>query len=109
MIAQIAVSSSAVRVAQIGPACKLLVIQNNGAVNVRLSFDGNTDNTYGPDNTLGGSAPTTTKGYRLAAGQQWVQTFAQFPAMGNRSIWAISEGASVNLDVISDDKDTKVG
>lgn len=109
MIKQIAVSNSAVRIVTCGPACKLLVIQNNGAVNVRLSFDGNTDNKFGPDLAnlqVGGTAPTTTTGYRLAAGQQWVQTNAQFPVLGVRNIWGISEGASVTLDVITDDKDS---
>ena len=39
---------AAVRILQPGPACKTFVIQNNGAVNVRLSIDGSTDTKKTP-------------------------------------------------------------
>lgn len=104
MIKATSVSSTAVRLATPGPACKVLVLQNNGAVNIRLSLDGNTDNTL--NGAPVGTAPTTTTGMRLAAGTQFVMTLAQYPNMIQRNIWAISEGAAVTIDVITDDKDS---
>lgn len=105
MIKQVTVSSTAIRLLQPGPGMKKFALQNNGAVNVRLSFDGNTD-MISVAGKAAGTAPTSTTGYRLAAGKEWVETAAQFPSIGIRSIWAISEGADVTIDVVTDDKDS---
>lgn len=103
MVGQIASAlAAAARIFTPGPGCKLAIIQNNGATNVRLSLDGGTDM---PNNT--GTLPTALLGFRLAAGSQLFLNYAQFPSISGRTIWGISEGGAVVLDIVTDDKDSK--
>jgi hypothetical protein len=105
MIKQVTSAAAATRLLKIGPSCKMLAIQNNGSVDVRLSFDGGSDMpTVAGWST--GTLPTTALGYLLKAGQQWVQTKAQFPSIADKNIWGISAGGAIVLDIITDDKDS---
>lgn len=107
MIGQITANigtATAIRIFTPGPSCKNACIQNNGTVDVRLSYDGGSDM---PGRT--GNLPTSTTGFRLPAGQQF---FMNYPAAANgispRTVWAIGEAAgAVALDISSDDKDSK--
>lgn len=106
MIKQVTSAATATRILKIGPSCKLLCIQNNGTPDVRLSFDGGSDMPTVAGQATG-TLPTTTLGYLLKAGQQWVQTTAQYPSIAAKNIWAISAtGAAIVLDICTDDKDS---
>lgn len=104
MIAQVTTGyTSAGVLLVLGPGCKGYYIQNNGTTNWRLSFDG------GAGTKTGGTDPTGTTGYLLAAGGQVSNALFQFPSGGMKSIVAIQDGSgTVLLDIVTDDKDSTV-
>ena len=97
--------SVAVPIITFGPDCKKVTIQNNGSVDVRLSFDGGS--TFPNTTTPTGTDPTTTTGYLLKAGMQWVETFPHGVGTSSKPYVAISSGGSVTLDITTDDSVSK--
>lgn len=92
----------AIRIFTPGPACRNACIQNNGTIDVRLSYDGGSDMLNST-----GTLPTSTLGFRLPAGQQFFMNYMP-GAISPRTVWAISETAgAVALDISTDDKDSK--
>ena len=79
-----------------GPNVHTVIIQNNGAGNVRLTIDG------GTISSPSGTNPTATTGYKLVAGAQLIITYP-----GDKRppvIRAILEsGTTTTLDIITDD------
>lgn len=85
-----ALSSTALVILQPGLLMRSAVIQNNGSGYVRLSNDGAT-------------SPTTSTGYRLAPGLQYVINTEANATAGHNKIIAIMESGSTTLDIITDD------
>jgi len=80
--------------------CHQVTIQNNGAGNVRISFDGGASYS---DLVAGGTGtnPTTTTGYKLVAGAYVAQTY-----LGGKApppIIGIMETGTTTLDITTDD------
>lgn len=102
MIAQVTTGfTSAGTLLRLGSGCKGYYIQNNGTGSWRLSFDG------GPVNGPGGTDPSTTTGFLLAAGSQVSNALFQFTSGGMRDIRAIFVGDGTQLlDIVTDDKDS---
>ncbi len=95
MIKQVSVSSATKAILTPSQQMKVGVIQNNGSVAVRLSIDGGSAH--------GGQDPTTTTGFKLAAGKE-VDVNTVWGGSGlHKPIVGVSEGADVTLDVITDD------
>jgi hypothetical protein len=85
-----------------GTYCKVIVIQNNGSNDVRLSIDGGTTYT---DVTTGktGSNPTTSTGILLKAGQQITITTIPTASGIHRPIVGIMATGTTTLDIVTDD------
>lgn len=105
-------SSSAATLVIPGQYMKLLTMQNNGASDVRLSFDGGS--TYTPQSPGSGSSaaktkgtdPTTTTGYLWKAGTEIDITSMQLQAGFNAPIVGIMVTGSTTLDFTTDDIQT---
>lgn len=83
---------------------RLLIIQNNGAGNVRLSFDGGSANNQPYGNQPAGTDPTSTTGYKLATGQQLVINALAGGGGLHYAIYGRLESATTTtLDIITDD------
>lgn len=86
--------------------CKLIIIQNNGSGNVRMTFDGGSTFTNPYTNTVG-TDPTTTAtgtGYKLAAGAQITLNMLAGGGGLHFPIRAILETATTTtLDICTDD------
>ncbi len=80
--------------------CHQVTIQNNGSGVVRLSFDGGASYTDYLTNQTG-TNPTTSTGYKLAAGTYVALTFLAGKAPP--PIVAIMEAATTTLDITTDD------
>ena len=86
-----------------GASAKAITIQNNGAGNVRLSFDGGASYTN-PQTGQTGSNPTNSTGYRLVAGAQFTITIRPDSQGVRNPIVAILENSTTTtLDIVTDD------
>ncbi len=80
--------------------CHQVTIQNNGSGVVRLSFDGGASYTdYATNQT--GTNPTTSTGYKLAAGKEFAITF--IAGKSPPPIVGIMESSTTTLDITTDD------
>ena len=80
--------------------CHQVTIQNNGSGTVRLSFDGGATYTDYITNQTG-TNPTTSTGYKLAAGKELGLTL-----LGGKApppIIGIMESSTTTLDITTDD------
>lgn len=103
MIAQVTTLTTAVGTIIIpGAACKTIIIQNNGSVNVRLSFDGGSTYT---DHITGkkGTDPTVSTGYKLVNGSQVSIATAYGDSGLHKPIRAITETGTATLDIVTDE------
>ncbi len=80
--------------------CHQATIQNNGSGVVRLSFDGGAAYTDYLTNQTG-TNPTTSTGYKLAAGAYVAMTF--IAGKSPPPIVGIMESATTTLDITTDD------
>lgn len=86
-----------------GPGVKLITIQNNGSGNVRLSFDGGASYTN-PQTKQVGSNPTTSTGYRLAAGASLIITVQPNPnGIRNPIVGILETSTTTTLDISTDE------
>lgn len=90
------VGATAVTILTVAPQATFVLIQNNGAGDVRISIDG------GSVSNIGGSDPTSTNGMLLKAGTQI--SFTYYPQQRRPVIRAILvSGTTTILDIVTDD------
>lgn len=92
-----------------GSNAKLIIIQNNGSNDVRLSFDGGAG-TVG-SNQKYGTNPTPTTGYLLKAGQGITLTMTPYTGITpdptlHKPIVAIMVTGTTTLDIVTDDTES---
>lgn len=86
-----------------GANCNTVVIQNNSAVDIRISIDGGASFTYPYNQTKTGTNPTVNNGILLKA-SGGTYTLSNISQIGyNRPIIAIATSGTANLiDIVTD-------